>query len=50
MFQRNITCPSSGGISEARNQHACCLLHTGFFLALFFDPEDGSNIFHQYTG
>jgi hypothetical protein len=24
---------------------ACCLLHAGFLFALFFDPEDGGNMF-----
>jgi hypothetical protein len=23
---------------------ACCLLHAGFFLAVFFDPEYGGNM------
>jgi hypothetical protein len=26
------------------------LLHTGFFLGLFFDPEDGGNIFLRNVG
>jgi hypothetical protein len=29
---------------------AWCLLHTGFFLGLFFDPEDGGNIFLRNVG
>jgi hypothetical protein len=36
-------------ISQARNQregsYACHLLHAGFFLRLFFDPEDGGDMF-----
>jgi hypothetical protein len=26
---------------------ACCMLHTGFLLGLFFSPEDGGNMFLQ---
>jgi hypothetical protein len=29
---------------------ACCLLHAGFLLGLFFDPEDGGNMFFQNVG
>jgi hypothetical protein len=41
-------------ISQAKNQRAadsseggsaCCLLHAGFFVGLFFDPEDGGDMF-----
>jgi hypothetical protein len=28
----------------------CHMLHDGFLLGLFFDPEDGDNIFPQKTG
>jgi hypothetical protein len=28
-----------------RPRSACYLIHAGFFLGLFFDPEDGGNIF-----
>jgi hypothetical protein len=28
---------------------ACCLLHAGFLLGLFFNPEDRGNIFLQYV-
>jgi hypothetical protein len=24
---------------------ACCLIHAGFLLVLFFDPEDGGDMF-----
>jgi hypothetical protein len=29
---------------------ACCLLHAGFLLVLFFSPEDGCNIFIRNVG
>jgi hypothetical protein len=29
---------------------ACCLLHAGIFLGLFFNPEDGSDMFLRNTG
>jgi hypothetical protein len=36
-------------IDEGRNQHearsACYLSHAGFLLGLFFDPEDGGDMF-----
>jgi hypothetical protein len=34
-------------INQARSQHACYLLHTSFLFGLFFNPEDGSNMFLQ---
>jgi hypothetical protein len=44
--------------AQARNQHetsskktsACYLLHAGFLLDLFFDPEDGGNMFPRNVG
>jgi hypothetical protein len=27
----------------------CCLLHAGFLLGLFFNPEEGGDIFLQNT-
>jgi hypothetical protein len=32
-------------ISQAIKQGVCYLLHTGFLLGLFFDPEDGGDVF-----
>jgi hypothetical protein len=29
---------------------ACCLLHVDFLLGLFFDPEDGDDIFSRNIG
>jgi hypothetical protein len=45
-------------INHARNKHeagskqssASCMLPDGFLLGLFFDPEDGCNIFLKNTG
>jgi hypothetical protein len=38
-------------ISHARNQsEACYLLHAGFLLGLFFDPNDGGDIFLRKIG
>jgi hypothetical protein len=41
-------------ITQERNQHKvginCCLLHVGFFVGLFFKPEEVSNIFLQNVG
>jgi hypothetical protein len=36
-------------MSHAKNSKVCYLLHAGFLLGLFFDPEDGSDIFLQRT-
>jgi hypothetical protein len=30
-----------------RFSQACCLLHAGFLLGLFFNPQDGGNMFLQ---
>jgi hypothetical protein len=29
----------------SKNIHACYMLHAGFLLALFFDPDDGGDTF-----
>jgi hypothetical protein len=29
---------------------ACYLLHAGFLVGLFFNPEDGGDMFLQYIG
>jgi hypothetical protein len=29
---------------------ACCLLHAGLLLGLFFDPEDGRDVFLRNVG
>jgi hypothetical protein len=31
--------------SEIKHKHACCLLHAGVLLGLFFNPEDDNNKF-----
>jgi hypothetical protein len=33
-----------------RSGSACYLLHTGFLLGLFFDPEDGGDMFFRNFG
>jgi hypothetical protein len=43
MFWRNIRPPSSG--SKNNPHSACHLLLDAFLSGLFFDPEDGSNMF-----
>jgi hypothetical protein len=40
--RRQYCCENLPGI----NKHACYLLHPVFLLGLFFDPEDGDNLFH----
>jgi hypothetical protein len=35
--------PSAG----SKNDSACYLLHAGFFLGLFFDPEDGDEFSYE---
>jgi hypothetical protein len=41
-------------ISRQRNQHEAdifsCLLHLGFVLGLFFDAEDGGDMFLRNVG
>jgi hypothetical protein len=37
--------PSSGCKNKARKKPGCYLLHAGFLLGLFFDPEDGGDTF-----
>jgi hypothetical protein len=31
-------------------KQVCCLLHAGFFLGLFVDPEDGGDMFPRDVG
>jgi hypothetical protein len=38
--------PSSG----LKNKQRMTLLHVGFLLDLFFNPEDGSDVFLRYAG
>jgi hypothetical protein len=49
MFRRNISSPSSGSKNKPMKNISTVLFansfHTCFFLALFFDPEDGGDIF-----
>jgi hypothetical protein len=37
--------PSSGSKNESSKKPVYFVLFYGFFLGLFFDPEDGSDIF-----
>jgi hypothetical protein len=50
-FRRNTSPPSSGLKSKTTKKpewgSACYLLHAGLFLGLFFDPEDGGNMFSE---
>jgi hypothetical protein len=32
-------------VSIGNRKFACCLLHADFFLGIYFDPEDGGDIF-----
>jgi hypothetical protein len=34
-------------LAAVGHNSACYLLHPGFLLGLFFDPEDGGDIFHR---
>jgi hypothetical protein len=45
MFQRNMSSASSQIKKKASKSSTCCLLHAGFLLELFYDAEDGSDIF-----
>jgi hypothetical protein len=42
--------PSSGSKNKPSKKPACYLLHAGFLLGLFFDPEDGRDMFLQNVG
>jgi hypothetical protein len=39
--------PSRKAAWSMQQSTACHLLHAGFLLALFFDPEDGGDMFLQ---
>jgi hypothetical protein len=44
--------PSSSGSKNKPNKNSSIgyLLHAGFFPGLFFDPEDGGDMFSQNVG
>jgi hypothetical protein len=52
MFPRKISPPSSGSKNKPNNKPAwfATYFHAGFFLDLFFDLEDGSDIFLRIVG
>jgi hypothetical protein len=37
-------------ILQARSQFACCLLHAGFLISLFFNLEDEGDMFFRIVG
>jgi hypothetical protein len=41
----NIMLASESQQSKQQTGSACCLLHAGFLLGLFFNPEDGGDMF-----
>jgi hypothetical protein len=45
-FERNISPPSSGSKNKASKQALLATYyHAGFLLGLFFDPENGGDMF-----
>jgi hypothetical protein len=46
-FQRNLSPPSSRLMKNPCHKPACYLLHAGFLLGLFFNHEDGVNMFFR---
>jgi hypothetical protein len=48
-FRKNISPSSSGSKNKPSKKLATCF-HAGFLLALFFDPEDGSDMFLRNVG
>jgi hypothetical protein len=40
-----MSSPSSGSKNKQSKTPELHLLHAGFFLGLFFDPEDGDDMF-----
>jgi hypothetical protein len=52
IFQTNMSPPSSGSKNKTYKELAwstvCYLLHAGFLLGLFFNPEDGGDMFCWY--
>jgi hypothetical protein len=54
MFRRNMSPPSLRLKSEVskkpEGRSTCYLLHIGFLLGLFFDPEDGGDMFPRNVG
>jgi hypothetical protein len=53
-FRRNMSRLSSGSKNKPSkisvSSAACYLLHAGFLLGLFFEPEDGGDIFLRKVG
>jgi hypothetical protein len=46
-FQRNMSPPSSQSKNTPSKSSDYYLLHAGFLLGLFFNPEDGGDMFLQ---
>jgi hypothetical protein len=51
-FRRNISPPSSGSKNKPNKKPALLVtcFYSGFFLGLFFDPEEGGEMFLQIVG
>jgi hypothetical protein len=48
IIRKNMSPPSSG--LKSKPSFACHLLHAGFLLGVFFNPEDGGNMFLSNVG
>jgi hypothetical protein len=49
-FRRNMLPSFSGSKKKPSWWQACCLLHAGLLLGLYFDPENGGDMFLRNVG